>query len=40
MLAWDTTEMSVRLTNFADKLLSLADMKVKLSKTFTQTVQE
>ena len=40
MLAWNTNEMTARLTKFADKSLSLADMKVKLSKTFSHIVQE
>ena len=40
MLAWTTDEMTARLTNFADKSLALADMKVKLNKAFTQIVQE
>ena len=31
--------MTVRLTNFADAALREADMKVKLSKTFTQHIQ-
>ena len=40
MLERTTEEMTCRLTNFADKSNALADMKVKLNKTFSQIVQE
>ena len=33
------TEMSKRLTQFADKAMEKADMKMKMSKTFSQIVQ-
>ena len=40
MAEYSADQLSERLTEFADKALSETDMKVKLSKTFSQIVQQ
>ena len=40
MVSFTVEEMTVRLTKFADAALARADMKTKLSKTWTQHVQQ
>lgn len=40
MTEYNTERMTQRLTEFADAAMNQADMKAKLSKTFSQIVQQ